>query len=278
MLVEICDDFVLEKITLSGQCFRARRMPDGAYRFIICDEVIYIREVENQKFSVSCSYEKWRDTWSYYFDLGRCYKDIFETECDKHIFAHEAMTYGRGLRILRQNPWETLITFIISQRKSIPAISKSVDLLASKFGHRIETNYETLYSFPTPQEMSDVTEQELIECGLGYRTKYILDAIRQVTTGSLNLEILKDYSDEQLLESLQIVHGVGKKVANCVALFAYGRTACVPIDVWISRAIENDCGGESPFGLFGQNAGIIQQYIFYYEKRRQRQIEVPPKS
>ena len=88
-------------------------------------------------------------------------------------------------------------------------------------------------------------------------------------TGSLDLEALLDCNDEQLLETLQKVHGVGKKVANCVALFAYGRTSCVPIDIWISRAIENDCGGKSPFNLFGKNADIIQQYIFYYEKRRQ---------
>ena len=83
------------------------------------------------------------------------------------------------------------------------------------------------------------------------------------------MEALLDCNDEQLLETLQEVHGVGKKVANCVALFAYGRTACVPIDVWISRTIENDCEGKSPFNLFGENAGIIQQYVFYYEKRRQ---------
>lgn len=139
MHVEICDDFDLEKITLNGQFFLVRRMPNDTYRFIIGYEVIYKRELGNQKFSVSCSPEKWGDTWNYYFDLGRCYKDIFKTECDKHIFIHEVMVYGRGLRILRQNPWETLVTFIISQGKSIPAISKSVELLASKFGHSIET-------------------------------------------------------------------------------------------------------------------------------------------
>lgn len=150
------------------------------------------------------------------------------------------------------------ITFIILQRKNISATSKSVELLASSFGHRIETNHETLYSFPTPVEMSNATETQLKECGLGYRTQYVLDALRQVQTGSLNLNVLTDYSDEHLLETLQRIHGVGKKVANCVALFAYGRTACVPIDVWISRAIEQDCGGKSPFGLFGQNAGIIR--------------------
>lgn len=269
MLVEILDDFDLEKIALSGQCFRVRRMQDGAYRFICGDEVIYIKETGNHKFSVSCNLDEWRNTWNFYFDLNRCYNDIFEKECYKHQFIHEAMLYGRGLRILHQNPWEMLITFIISQRKNIPAISKSVEMLASKFGHCIETEYETLYSFPSPLEMSSATEEELAECGLGYRTQYILDAIQQVLTGNLDLEALLDCSDEQLLGILQKVHGVGKKVANCVALFAYGRTACVPIDIWISRAIENDCGGKSPFDLFEQNAGIIQQYVFYYEKRRQ---------
>ncbi len=269
MLVEIQDDFDLEKIALSGQCFRVGRLQDGAYRFISGDEVIYIRETGSHMFSVSCSPNAWKNIWSFYFDLGRCYNDIFGTECNKHQFIHEAMVYGRGIRILRQNPWEMLITFIISQRKSIPAISKSVELLASGFGHRIETRHETLYSFPTPEEMSNATETQLKECGLGYRTQYVLDALRQVQTGGLNLNVLPDYSDEHLLETLQRIHGVGKKVANCVALFAYGRTACVPIDVWIARAIEHDCGGKSPFGLFGQNAGIIQQYVFYYEKCRQ---------
>lgn len=269
MLVEIQDDFDLEKIALSGQCFRVGRMQDGIYRFISGGEVIYIREAGNQKFSVSCSLDDWKNIWSFYFDLGRCYSDIFENECDKHQFIHEAMVYGRGLRVLRQNPWEMLITFIISQRKNIPAISKSVELLALSFGHCIETDYEIQYSFPTPEEMSNATETQLRKCGLGYRTQYIFDALHQVLTGSLDLDALPGYSDRQLLEALQKIHGVGKKVANCVALFAYGRTACVPIDVWISRAIEYDCGGKSPFDLFGQNAGIIQQYVFYYKKRRQ---------
>lgn len=269
MLIEILDDFDLEKIALSGQCFRVRRMQDEGYRFIFGDEVLYIKETGNHKFSVSCSPDVWRNTWSFYFDLNRSYDDIFEKECDKHQFIHEAMLYGRGLRILRQDPWEMLITFIISQRKTIPAISKSIEMLSSKFGHCIKTEYETLYSFPSPLEMSCATDEKLAECGLGYRTPYILDAIQRVLTGDLDLEALLDCNDEQLLETLQEVHGVGKKVANCVALFAYGRTACVPIDIWISRAIENDCQGKSPFILFGKNAGIIQQYVFYYEKRRQ---------
>ncbi|MEI3147384.1 MAG: DNA glycosylase [Merdibacter sp.] len=158
MLIEILDDFDLEKIALSGQCFRVKRMQDDGYRFIFGDEVLYIREIGNHRFSVSCSLDAWRNTWSFYFDLNRSYNDIFEMECDKHQFIHEAMLYGRGLRILRQDPWEMLITFIISQRKNIPAISKSIEMLASKFGHCIKTGYETLYSFPSPLEMSCATD------------------------------------------------------------------------------------------------------------------------
>ena len=266
MRVEIQDDFDLKKISLSGQCFRVKQFDKDIYRFVTGNKVVYIQAMEKQQFSVSCSIDEWHEIWSNYFDLNRCYSTIFENECNKHPFIDEAMKYGRGLRILKQDPWEMLITFIISQRKNIPSIAKAVETLASKYGHRIDTALETLYSFPTPQEMSCVTLEDLTECGLGYRAKYILDAVHQVLSGSLNLNTLSIYSDELLLETLQTVHGVGKKVANCVALFAYGRTACVPIDVWISRAIQNDCGGESPFGLFQGNAGIIQQYVFYYEK------------
>ncbi len=266
MLIEIQDDFDLEKIALSGQCFRVRRFDNGTYRFVTGDKVVYIREAGTQKYAVSCSMDMWEKVWSVYFDLNRSYSDIFDKECHKHQFVHKAMVYGRGLRILNQNPWEMLITFIISQRKNIPSITKSVEMLALKYGHCIDTEYETFHSFPSPQEMACVSAEELTECSLGYRVPYILDAIRQVLGGILNLDVLSTFSDDRLLEELQMVRGVGKKVANCVALFAYGRMACVPVDVWISRAIENDCGGESPFGLFRENAGIIQQYVFYYER------------
>ena len=269
MLIEIRDDFDLEKISLSGQCFRVRKFDNGVYRFVTGDKSVYIQKAENQRFSVSCSMNEWKEIWSSYFDLNRCYKDIFDRECDKHPFIHKAMVYSQGLRILRQNPWEMLITFIISQRKNIPSISRAVEMLASKYGHSIDTEYETFYSFPSPQEMACISADELMECSLGYRTPYILDAIHQVLTGSLDLDALSVFSDDKLLEELQTIYGVGKKVANCVALFAYGRMACVPIDVWISRAIQNDCKGESPFYLFKENAGIIQQYVFYYKKYHQ---------
>ena len=268
MQVTIKDDFDLEKIIDSGQCFRGKSLEDGSYRFISGDSAIYLRPKDREPgvYTVSCDQKSWETIWFPFFDLERCYSEIAVSESGKHEFVDLAIAHGRGVRLLRQDPWEMLLTFIISQRKSIPAIIKSVEALSEKYGHDIVTEQERLKAFPSPGEMKDATEEELAACGLGYRVKYILDAIQKVNSGELNLKAIAELPDDVLLEKLQAVMGVGIKVANCIALFAYGRTACVPVDVWIFRAIEKECGGISPFSLYGENAGIIQQYIFYYER------------
>ena len=268
MQVTINDDFDLEKIIDSGQCFRGKCLEDGSYRFISGDSAIYLRPKDREAgvYTVSCDQESWETIWFPFFDLERCYSEIAVLESGKHEFVDQAIAHGRGVRLLRQDPWEMLLTFIISQRKSIPAIIKSVEALSEKYGHDIVTEQERLKAFPYPEEMKEATAEELAACGLGYRVKYILDAIQKVNSGELNLKAIAKLPDDVLLEKLQAVMGVGIKVANCIALFAYGRTACVPVDVWIFRAIEKECGGISPFSLYGENAGIIQQYIFYYER------------
>lgn len=270
MLIEIEDDFDLQKIALSGQCFRVKQFDNGIYRFVTGDSCIYIKDMGNRLFSVSSDMDEWNHVWRRYFDFDRCYRDIFDREYNKHSFVNKAMEFGRGLRILRQEPWEMLVTFIISQRKSIPAIATAVEVLATQYGHCIQTDLEVLRAFPTPHELKSVSKEDLEKCKLGYRASYVFDAIQKVLSGTLDLQYLTEKDDEYILESLQQVYGVGKKVANCVGLFAYGRTSCVPVDVWISRAIENECRGISPFHLFDENAGIIQQYIFYYEKYHQK--------
>lgn len=264
--IEIQDDFDLEKTASCGQCFRAKLLDDGFFRFVSGDHVIYIKGLGNHRFSVSCTEAEWKEIWIRYFDLNRSYKKLYLEEREKHDYVRKAMDCGRGIRILRQDPWEMLVTFIISQRKNIPAISQSVEALAEKYGHKIQTDREIIYSFPTPEEMADASVDDLKECSLGYRVPYIYDAIQKVTSGSLNLEKIADYSDEELFQELQTVNGVGKKVANCICLFGYGRMARVPVDVWIARAVDEDCCGEDPFRLFEGNAGIIQQYVFYYKK------------
>ncbi len=265
---DITDDFDPDKIIQSGQCFRASSIGDGVYRFITGSSVLYICREEENSYSISCTQNEWNDVWVPYFNLERSYSDIRHAHRHKLAFVDEAMEHGKGLRILKQDPWEMLITFIISQRKSIPAITKCVETIAHNYGDPVDTPYGRVHLFPSPERLSDVSEDALRKCGLGYRTPYVADATDRVVTGKLDLSKIATLDSDELLTKLQSVHGVGIKVANCVALFAYGRMECAPVDVWISRAIDEECDGVSPFPMYGTDAGIIQQYIFYYMKHR----------
>ncbi len=271
MKITIQDDFNLEKIMISGQCFRAKRMEDGRYSFVVGDKILHIAAANptveiGGEFEISCSKDEWDQTWKPYFDLANNYTAVIEQEKGKHPFTDKAMDFGRGLRILRQEPWETLVSFIISQRKSIPAIAKSIEALATNFGTLLSVDGEERYAFPKPQQLCEASTEQLNACGLGYRTPYVQDAARRVVTGQLDLSQIEACNTAELLEALQSVHGVGIKVANCTALFSYGRMECAPVDVWIAKAIDEEFDGTNPFPMFGANAGIIQQYIFYYMK------------
>lgn len=283
-IVHIEDDFDMEKIRTSGQCFRIGRLDDGSYRAIAGDKVLYLRKVGSASagesdgsganagadWEVSCTPEEWGSFWSAYFDLGRDYSAIRAACEGRNAFVDEAMAYGRGLRILAQDPWEMLITFIVSQRKNMPAIASAVEQLAQRFGSPVETERGAVYAFPTPEQLAAASEDDLRACSLGYRAPYIAETTRQVLSGELDLRSLAEADDAALFEGLQKACGVGAKVANCVCLFGYGRTSQVPVDVWIARAIDEECGGVDPFAQFGEDAGIMQQYVFYYMTDRRK--------
>ncbi len=257
MIIEIKDDFDLKKIADSGQAFRIAEV-NGFYRFIHKDNVIYIKNIGGP------AYETTGGTFSNeYFDIGRNYSSIKALTAGDD-FLSKAAAFGQGIRILRQDPFETMITFIISQRKSIPSIKACVEGIARKYGHPIKTEFETIYSFPTPIELSRATEAELRELKTGYRAPYILDAVARVTDGTLDLEKIAGLSDTELIEELKTVCGIGDKVANCIGLFAYGRTVLAPVDTWIGKIMDNYYGGANPFNKYGDVAGIMQQYAFFY--------------
>ena len=263
MELTIADDFSLPKIAESGQCFRIRRFGDGVYRFITEGSVLYIRELSQGRLEADCTQEEWETVWSPYFDLGRNYAEIRASIPENDTYMRLAADAGRGIRILRQSPWETLVAFIISQRKSIPAIQGALELLAERYGEPMTTRRETVCVFPCPEQMADANAEALAACKLGYRTPYVLDAVNRVNTGTLDLAEIAKCGDAELLEWLKSVTGVGNKIANCVALFAYGRTALAPVDTWISKVIRSEYGGVNPFPAYGDAAGIMQQYVFY---------------
>ncbi len=269
MTIKIEDDFDPGKIASCGQCFRAKGFADGTYRFITGNQVIYIRKLGGNDYTVCCGKNSWGQIWEDYFDLGRNYRKIRENINGKNAFVDRAVAAGAGLRVLRQDAWEMLITFIISQRKNIPAIARAVENLSVKYGEEVVTPFESIHEFPSPRQLRRAAQEELASCGLGYRTAYVRDAAERVSSGALDLRSIASLGDEELFSELLKVHGVGKKVANCVCLFGYGRISRVPVDVWISRAIREEWQGQDPFADFGAVAGIVQQYIFYYERGRQ---------
>ncbi|MCR4717111.1 MAG: DNA-3-methyladenine glycosylase 2 family protein [Lachnospiraceae bacterium] len=272
MIISITDDFNLYKIANCGQCFRGVEIKDGVYRFITKENVIYLKEAENNpktshttKLDISATKSEWEKIWMPYFDMERSYKDVRALIKDDS-YLENAANLGQGIRILRQDAFEMLITFIISQRKSIPAIRTSVERISKLHGKKLKTDYETIYAFPTAEKLANAKDLE--SCGLGYRLPYILEASKDVKSGLLDLDKLYSYDDEELFNALKEVKGVGDKVSNCICLFAFNRTARAPVDVWIKRVIDDQYNGINPFPKYGENAGIMQQYMFYAAKNQ----------
>lgn len=159
-----------------------------------------------------------------------------------------------------------LVTFIISQRKSIPAIRTAVEQLARCCGEPLCAEGDEVFLFPTPEQLCGLTEAQLTAAGWATAPATSNTPPRRAAARTLDLDALAVLPDNALFSRLLTLDGVGKKVANCVCLFGYGRTAMAPIDVWIQRLIDEEFGGRDPFPAYGQQAGIVQQYLFYYKR------------
>ena len=270
-LVAIQDDFDLDKIIESGQCFRPQKLSDGRYRFLSGSALLYLTPLGDEQYDAAW-YGSDREYWADYFDLGRNYAALRCSLAGQSSYLDKSLDFGQGIRILHQDPWEMLITFLISQRKSIPAIRTAVEHLARCCGEPLSAEGDKVFLFPTPQQLCGLSEAQLMGCGLGYRTRYIQNAAAQASSGALDLGALAALPDDVLFSRLLELDGVGKKVANCVCLFGYGRTAMAPIDVWIQRLIDEEFGGHDPFPSYDQQAGIVQQYLFYYKRSTSRSV------
>lgn len=287
-LLSFPEEISLDKIVRSGQCFRPKEIAPSCFRFVSKESILYLKQVsekklafsvhesssmieqgemnkgflkENSAGSASKDMEDWKKIWLPYFDGKRKYKRI-EKNCRGDLHLQKCMDFGKGLRILKQDPFETLITFILSQRKSIPAIRSSVEKLCEQFGEKRYSKVEEkeIYLFPSPKALYHA---DLSNCSLGYRAPFVQDAVERIVEGRLDLSALEKLSIEELLEALMEIHGVGIKVASCVALFAYARMDIIPEDVWMKRIWECHYQGDNPYRE-DSDGGIIQQYLFHY--------------
>lgn len=258
-------DFNLRKIAESGQCFRLNPDAEGGYTLVAFGRVLRLCETP-QGCELDCPEADFDERWRSYFDLDRDYAAIRSAVDPDDAFLNRACAYGRGIRMLRQDPWEALISFIISQRKNIPAIKRCVEALCSRYGEPVERAGKRYFTFPAAERLAEPDERRLLDCALGYRAKYVSTAARLVASGALDLRAIAALPDEALFEALLAVPGVGEKVANCVLLFGYHRLGRFPRDVWINRVIEREYGGAFPLERYPGSAGALQQYVFYYAR------------
>ncbi len=202
--------------------------------------------------------------WKDYFDIETSYESFIDAIDPEDTYLTSAAEYGKGIRILRQDPWEMLITFIISQRRSIPSIKTCVEALCSRWGRKLEGG---LYAFPSAEELASASMDELACCSLGYRTEYVYLAARGVSSGEIDLAAMQEMPDPQLLDALMALRGVGPKVANCVSLFGFYRIGAFPIDVWIDRVLREHYPQGFPMDRYKGFAGVMQQYMFFAARK-----------
>lgn len=263
------ESFHIEQILECGQCFRFYKIKENNYRIIAMGRILYIEQMGNNITFYPCTEEDFKNIWIKYLDLDTDYNDM-KVILSKDTILDKAINHAPGIRILNQETWECLISFIISQNNRIPRIKQIIENISTKYGDLIEGD---LYAFPTVEQLSKATEEDLKLCKSGFRAKYIVDACHIVNTGTLVLESFDGMTTLELREKLMQIKGVGPKVSDCVLLFSQNRKEVFPTDVWIIKVMQHFYFEREvsikeihqyAYDNFGDKAGIAQQYLFYY--------------
>lgn len=274
-LIVKTNDFDPTHIFECGQCFRWNREDDLSFTGVAFGKVLNVKKEDDCITFSNTNIDEFNDIWFNYFDLGRDYSNI-KKKLSKDPILKEAVNFGSGIRILNQDSFETLISFIISANNGIPRIKKSIELICERYGDCIgKYNGKKYYSFPTPEVLSKVSMDELRECSVGFRDKYIYNASNIVANGEIDIYNLKDLSINEARDTLMKFPGVGPKVSDCIMLFSMEKHESFPIDVWVKRVMEyfylKEDTSLKKIQAYGQEkfknlAGFAQQYLFYYAR------------
>jgi len=276
ILIHGIKDFDLDHTFDNGQCFRWNRELDGSYTGAAFKRVLNIQHHSGSIILNNVNSEDYGRIWSDYLDLNRDYGKIKEMLSQKDEAMKNAIAYGGGMRILKQDLWETVISFIVSQNNNIPRIKKCIEGLCFNYGKSIGIyKGKEYFAFPEPEALACLEAEELDTCRLGYRAKYIVETARQIVSDRAAFDRLHETSAEDAYEYLLRLSGVGPKVANCILLFGLGKTESFPLDVWIKRVMsqvyhieEGNVKKMKAYAAkhFGEYGGIAQQYLFYYTR------------
>lgn len=243
-----------------GQAFRWSVKEDGKIHGTVENKSVDIIQTENEIIFLNTTEEDFKSLWWAYFDLERDYEGILDSFDDEHL--KKALREFYGIRILKQNEWEALCSFIISQNNNIPRIKGIIERLCMTFGEKIK---EEEYSFPSYEKIAELNEEDLAPLRAGFRNKYIIDAARKLKSGEVDIEKVKKLPLDEARQELMKIKGVGKKVADCTLLYGFGRMEAFPVDVWVKRIVEELYPDGLPQCIKG-NEGIAQQYLFHWRR------------
>lgn len=260
-----------------GQCFRWNKQADGSYIGVFGNNVMQVIKEKNKITFIGNCEGNIKEICTEYFDLNRDYNKI-KTEISKiDKYLENSVQYGNGIRILHQDLWETLISFIISANNNIPRIKTIIERLSKAYGTKIDFQGKEYYTFPTPKELSKLSIQDFRNLGLGFRDVRVYETTQKVLRKEIDLsQLLKEENTEVLREKLLEIPGVGPKVADCIMLFGMQKFNVFPVDVWVKRVISElyfEGEEQKPKTIekfakekYGNLAGLAQQYLFYWRR------------
>ena len=250
-------DFSLPETLDCGQAFRWKRLPDGGFFGVARGRACHIAQTAGE-IRILGGAEDFEAVWRGYFDLDRDYGEVKRRLSSDPVLAR-AVAYAPGVRVLRQEPWEALCSFIISQNNNVPRIKGIVERLCAAFGEPLG---EGVHAFPSPERLAALEPDDLAPIRAGVRARYLVDAARKAASGEVDLPALAHLPLEEARGELRKITGVGAKVAECALLYGCGRVECVPIDVWVRRVLDRLYPDGLPACARGVE-GLAQQYLFH---------------
>ena len=251
----------IELCLFCGQAFRWKKNEDGSFSGVVKNKKTDIIQSEEKIIFRNTTEEDFNKIWLSYFDIERNYEEICEKISEDNSIKQAVKEYY-GIRILRQDSWEALCSFIISQNNNIPRICGIIERLCETFGEKID---EENYSFPSFERMKNLTVEDLAPLRAGFRSKYIIDAVNKLSSGEISLEKIEKMPIDEARQELMKIKGVGAKVAECTLLYGFGRVEAFPVDVWVKRIMAEMYESGLPECTKG-NEGIAQQYLFHWRR------------
>lgn len=291
IVVKDVRNFELAHIFECGQCFRWNKQDNGNYIGVAFGRVIEVEKNGNDVTLYNTTEEEFKNIWANYFDLYRDYGEIKDI-LSKDPLLEKSVEFGNGIRLLKQEPFELVVSFIISANNRIPMIKRAIENISAKWGTPLEYKGKGYYAFPTIEQLNEASEEELEKCSTGFRAKYIKDTVSKIYLNKVtsndeydqkyDINWIKAQDDNECHKELQKFMGIGPKVADCIMLFSMQKYSAFPVDVWVKRAMQYfylapDVSlkkiRDFAVNKFGELSGFAQQYLFYYARENNINVD-----